>query len=253
MRRLALCSALCVATGCVTSPIYTPGLQHVAPLKSRGDMSASYAAKAKKGIELSATMLVTDRLFVGGEYGESPRQRTREEFVNTRSSFGLGWTTAGKDSHTQNSIGYGEGSTSESIFGGVYGVLTEGAPYMATGRYRRLYIQHAATQLVRGALELGSSVRLSGVKVIGYRRFAGTPTTDGGINRPYNRDTTFSGNLSGLFLEPSVFFGLNFRGIRVTPQLTMAFPFTSTAFSAMPVDAGVAISVSSEIFKALAR
>lgn len=68
------------------------------------------------------------------------------------------------------------------------------------------------------------------MQVSRYRRFAGTATTDGGINRPYNRDTTFTGSLSGLFFEPSLFFGLNFRGIRVTPQLTMALPLTPTAF-----------------------
>jgi hypothetical protein len=251
MRRLAL-AALCLMTGCVTSPVYTPGLQHVALLKSRGDMSASYAAKADKGREVSATILLTDRFFVSGEYGDSPRAQSREAFQNTRSGLAVGWTSAGKDWRVQNAMGFGKGSTDESIYGGLWGVFTEGAPYMAVGRYSRIHVQRSAARAWQ-FLELGGSARLSGVKVTGYRRFAGTPTTDGGINRPYNRDTTFTGSLSGLFFEPSLFFGLNFRGIRVTPQLSMALPFTPTAFSAMPADAGVTFSVSSDIFKARPR
>src|SRR5687767_2122961 len=250
MRRLALWSALWLGTGCVTSPIYTPGLQHVAPVKTRGDIIASYSVKPHEGRELSATALLTDRFFVSGEYGESPPATTREVFVNTRYGFAAGWTRAGKDWQVQSAIGFGQGSTEESIFGGLAGIFTEGAPYMARGRYTRMYVQRSATRLVGGALELGGSARLSGVTVTRYRRFAGRATTDGGINRPYNRDTTFTGALSGLFVEPSLFFGLNVRGVRVTPQLTMALPLSPTAFSAVPADAGISFSVSSDIFKA---
>lgn len=156
MRCLALCLVLSVVTGCVTSPIYTPGLHHVAPLKSKGDMSASYAAKPEKGRELSATVLLTDRFFVSGEYGESPRARSREAFQNTWSGFAAGWTRPGKDWQVQSAIGFGQGSTDESIFGGVPGVFTEGAPYMATGRYSRVYLQRSAARTWQ-FLELGSS------------------------------------------------------------------------------------------------
>ena len=253
MQRLVLYSSLCLVSGCVTSPIYTPGLQHVAPVKTRGDISASYAVKRENGRELSATVLLTDRFFVSGEHGESPPVTSREAFVNTRFGFAAGWTRTGKDWQVQSAIGFGQGSTDESIFGGLNGIFTEGAPYMARGRYTRMYVQRSATRLIWEAVELGGSARLSGVTVTQYRRFAGRPTTDGGINRPYNRDTTFTGALSGLFVEPSLFFGLNIRGVRVTPQLTMALPLTPTAFSAVPADAGISFSVSSDIFKAWAK
>lgn len=243
MRRYAIIPIICLA-GCVTSPVYFPGLHTTAPLSSKGSLSASYARKAPDGHEIHVSMLLTDRWFIGGGYSES------DDGVLENSQFDLRFGRVTRDSNwqVQQSLGFTEGD-GESASAGLWDLFRyEGAPFKAFGGYSRLYVQQATTRTF-GWLELGASARVSGVRVTGYRRFAGTMKTNNAIGEPYNRDTTFSGRLSGIFAEPSLYLGVNYRGIRVTPQLAFAMPLGPTAFGAIPAEIGIIFAVDSDILK----
>ena len=247
MRRYALIPLIGLA-GCVTSPVYMPGLHPVAPLGPKGSVSASYAVKLNKGYESHVAGLVTDRWFLAG--GVS---RTDVSDLNTSHfTFSVGRVTGDTASQGQLSFGYSQGDA-QSRFAGIWDFLEfEGAPYMAVGDYYRLHAQKTVTHMVRW-LEFGMSTRLSVVKVSGYRRFAGTMHANKAVGGPYNRDTTFTGNLVGAFAEPSFFFGFNYMGLRVTPQISFALPLAPTAFGAYPGDIGVSVSLDSDFLKRLSK
>lgn len=247
MRRFALVWVACLA-GCHTSPVYVPGLHRSAPLSSKGSINASYVIKAPNGQEMHFAMLLTDRWFVGGGYSWS----NDFQLVGSHIDLNVGRVTRDSSWQVQQSIGFTAGDSQTKIAGILDFFKYEGAPYMAFGNYSRLYVQQTTTRMF-GLLEVGGSARLSAVRVTNYRRKAGTVQSNGATGGPYNRDTTFTGNLQGIFAEPALFFGLNFQGIRVTPQLSFAMPLSSTAFGAMPGEVGVTFAVDSDFLKRWSR
>ncbi len=248
MRRYAIISLICLA-GCVTSPVYDPGMHPSAPLGSKGSVSASYIVKSNKGSEAHFAALLTDRFFVSGGFTSTADLQQ----VDYSHSYGaVGRVTRDSGSQVQQSIGFTVGRGEAAIAGLWDFANYEGAPYMAFGNYKRIHFQHAVTRMF-GWVEVGGSARISAVRVTDYRRRAGTMHTNKAIGGPYDRDTTFSGNLTGVFVEPSLFFGLNYFGIRATPQLTFAMPLNPTAFGALPAQIGVTFAIDSDILKRWAK
>ena len=235
---------LACLTGCVTSPVYVPGLHPSAPLGSKGSVSASYVVRAPKARETHVAVMLSDRWFIRGGHNTADHG----QLTNSHLDLALGRVTRDSSAQVRQSVGFTSGDGTSSIASFFDFAKYEGAPYAASGRYERLYLQHVVTRRF-GVLEVGGAARLSAVRVFGYRRMSGHTRTNKAVGGPYDRDTTFSGNLSGVFAEPGLFIGLNFGGIRVTPQLAFAMPLTPTAFGAYPADAGITFAIDSDILK----
>ena len=252
MRRL-VAFALVLLTGCTTSPVYVPGLHPTVPVASKGEITASYVVKPAGGWDANVALLLTDRVVVSGGYSESRLAFIgRESQVSSQFNLALGRTMRGSNSFGHYAFGLGDGD-SQSVSASVWDFAAyEGAPYMATGHYTRAYFQRMEVRTL-GNFEFGSAARISAVKVSSYRRFSGTMRANKAIGGPYNRDTTFTGKLFGVFVEPGLFVGVNIRGIRITPQLSLAMPLSPTAFGVVPAEAGVSFSMSSDIFKHWAK
>src|SRR5689334_806315 len=156
MRRTALFSALCLMAGCVTSPVYDPGMHPTAPLGSKGSVSASYIMKSPHGSEAHFAALLTDRMFVSGGF-TSTAEGQQVDYAHTYGAVGRVVRDSG--SQVQQSIGFTMGNGEAAVAGAFDFLRYEGAPYMASGSYKRLHVQHAATRMI-GWLEVGGSARL---------------------------------------------------------------------------------------------
>ena len=199
-------------------------------------LTSAYSLPTASSIQGSVALTRGWLLFVNHSRAELPRDSTvREEdwgFLDeTYTEAGVGThPRANRRVTTQLLFGLGRGRTDGAFQSNTYNVVVP--EYRARGSYYRLYAQRSSVWNSR-YLDVGASARLSAVHFDDYRRFASDRPTSSTV--VYTRDTSFTGSLTGVFLEPAILLAAGIPEVRLGTQLSLAFPLRETAFGHHPI------------------